>query len=349
MAKLPQVSLIETTDLQTFHLVRMHENVDCRGFMNVTNAWNHYANKTRPQDFLQQFLPHLNDKVNQDYHIQYQKLIKALFTQVNIQNVQAEMKKLAALPERHVNSTSGEKAAEWIRSELERMSAARAQEDIEIFTVPTINHAKQPSVVLKIGKNAEPGILIGTHIDTLQMQLLHRLGIAEDGSGIVTMLETARLLINSSYTFKRPIYLVWYSGQDEGGLGAQSVVQAFNREHRSIETVLQLANTSFVGEFEPSIGLGDELTDAGLTTFVADLVMTYLRLPVGVVSCGFACSGQLVWQKNGTRVISPYTSMHDTELSRVGTHSQMKGVSFMHMLDFIKLSLAFAIELAEPV
>lgn len=349
IAKMSAMSLVEVNDMNKFHFMRMQQDASCRNFLNVTSEWREHANKKRPEFFINRYL--LDDRYPEmEAHlVQHQKTVKRLFTNLNLMHVRNDLEFLTKLPERHANTTAGLKTAQWIKAKLDAIVLDRKDDEVEIFTIPTVNHALQPSIVLKIGKSKEPGILLGTHMDTLNLSLQKRLGLYQDGSGIVTMLETARILVDSNIHFKRPLYLVWYSGRDEGGLGIQSVLKTFNRQQWQIDTVLEFANTSF-GDAERSIGLGDELTDAGLTTFVADLVMTYIKVPVGVVSSGLTCNTQMLWRRQGSKVIYPFSSMHDAVLGQVDrVRTRFRTFSLPHLIDFVKLSVAFAVEMAEPV
>ena len=113
---------------------------------------------------------------------------------------------------------------------------------------------------------------------------------------------------------------------------------------------MQLDMTGFVDRENNGIGLTDEGTDAGLNAFVSDLVINYIKLPAGAVHCGFACSDHVGWYNHASRVVYPFETMNDTgNPYKHTTDDVLKKLSLVHMVDFIKLCVAFAVELAEPV
>ena len=71
------------------------------------------------------------------------------------------------------------------------------------------------------GNSDEPGVVVGAHMDTLSSAVSIKPGADDDGSGSVTVLETARSLLSSGMHFKKPLYLIWYSAEELGLIGSQ--------------------------------------------------------------------------------------------------------------------------------
>lgn len=96
-----------------------------------------------------------------------------------------------------------------------------SRSDIDIFLVET-GHYKQPSVVLKFGHSNQPGIVIGSHIDTIpSFEGENVPGADDDASGNVIVLEIARVLMASGIKFQKPIYFIWYSEEERGLVGSR--------------------------------------------------------------------------------------------------------------------------------
>ena len=353
LAKVSYLRLIKTSELHDLQLARKKSDPRCQGFINVTQAWKlDTKNKNHhPSTFLKRYfaVSRPSDFVR-GYKIQYQNQINPLFEKINERSMKQALQVLTQFPDRHVNSEDGVKAVQWIKKQLEEMIAKQSRQDVSVFLVPTINQAMQPSVVMKIGKNlSEPGIVMGAHIDTFDSLDESQPGADDNASGVVTLLETARILLSGDMKFKKPLYFVWYAGSEEGKLGSQSVLQYFNQNRISVDAVLQLDKTGFA-RGERGVGIVDDLTDAGLTAFVADLATSYLKLPVSAVRCGYACSDHVIWYQNGYRVAYPLESMDETTNPYVHRRKDTTDrLSIEHMTDFVKLSVAFAVELGGPV
>lgn len=351
IGELNHIWLIKT-HLAKFQAARNHHRPQCNGFIDVTQAWSLYTPKRNDvTTFLQGYLP---DQRPSDfcrhYKIQYREAVQALVQMIDQKSMNKKLVKLTSLPDRHVSSEYGLQAAKWVKHMISTL-AAQSPQDIDIFEIPTINHAKQFSVVTKIGKNLPgPAIVIGAHLDTLETTHENKPGADDNASGTATVMEIGRVLMSSAVVFKKPIYLIWYAGEEEGLLGSQSVVAYFKQSQIEVDAVLNLDETGYLRHKEPGIGLTDDLTDPELTAFVADLVNAYVKVPVGVVRCGYACSDHAIWHQQGFRAVYPFTTMNDE--GNPNTHTKwdrLETISLKHMVDFVKLGLAFAVELAEPL
>lgn len=323
----------------------------CGSFLNVTQAYEAKKVKNNKQ-FLRTYLSqsHLSNLLAQNARIQYQKQIHVLYNAINDQEIDANLAKLTDFSDRNMYSEGGKESAQWLKTYLNGLVTQSPQNVsiVQLFTP----RAKQPSLILKIGKALDaPAIVIGAHMDTLKGgHFSGRPGADENGSGVVTLLEVARILLKSELHFKKPIYLIWYAGGEEGKLGSQQVVQYFNKHQIAVDAVMQLDMTGYVGKYGPGIGLTDNFTDAALNVFLADIITTYVKLPIGAVRCGYACSDHFVWYQNGNRVVYPFETMEDEGNPYAHTSSDTKNyLSMVQMTNFVKLGLAFAVELAEPV
>lgn len=351
LGKVEDLRLIKTKQFKEFQAQRIKHPFECRGFINVTQSWHANTKNKEITAFLEKYLPDLRPSdFTHAYKIRNKKEVKNLYTAIDTKLIRSNLNFLTGLPDRYVNSDSGIFAARWIKQQLKSMAKSYGREDVLIYTISTINYARQPSIIIKIGKDLnEPGIVLGAHEDTIDSTYEYQPGADDNASGVVTLLETTRVLLESKLQFKKPIYLIWYAGQEAGQLGSQSVVQYFNENKIQIDAVLQVDETGYIGK-ERGIGLTDDFTDAGLTAFVADLVGTYLKLPVGAVRCGYACSDHVTWYQNGTRVAYPFTNMRDDGNPNAHTRRDtIDRISMEHIVDFTRLSIAFAVELAEPM
>ena len=347
------IYLIKTTALTALESTLAKKSRRCQGFINVTQKWydNERKNAANPSAFLSIYLPktHLSD-LTRGYQTHYQEMVKALLPKVETSLMRKQLITLTAFADRHVATKNGAAATDWLTQQVKDMVVASGRKDVSVYSLPTPK-AMQSSVILKLGTASGPAVIIGAHLDTLRATYnQYKPGADDGGSGVVAALEAARVLLNSGLTFTKPIYFIWYAGSEEGLLGSQQVVQYFNQRRLPIEAVLQLDMTGYVGKSDQGIGLSDELTDAGLSAFVADLIGNYIKSPVGVVRCGYACSDHAVWHLNGNRVAFPFETMDDQGNPYAHTRDdKMKYLSLEQIQRFSQLGVAFAVELGEPM
>lgn len=313
------------------------------------------------------------------YKIQYPVQVSQMLQQVHPQYMWSDLVELTVnYPNRSSLSSNGEKAAVWLKAYIEKIVKESGRQDIEIYTVNTgkvlgwndkLVESKQPSIILKIGRSSEPGIVISAHFDSVEpipyelcMQdelcrqciedaVADRPGADDDGSGTVTVLEVARTLLNSHMHFKKPIYLIWYAAEEDGLVGSKQVVKDFQKRNIQIEAVLQLDMTGYAYQNDFTMWLVDNNVDLNLTHYLSTLIKTYVKRPVNLTTSSGIASDHTTWHEQGIPVAFPFEGEMTFGHYNYNLHSKTDTVdklSLTHMTSYEKLAIAFAVELAEP-
>ncbi|RDI39211.1 M20/M25/M40 family metallo-hydrolase [Aquicella lusitana] len=354
-----QLVLIETdaAGVQQLMATKHQHKSLCGGFMDVTQDWHMSNTKIRSsgkeaKSFLLNYeTPHASIAQNQKaYSIQYSQQVNQLLTQINPQNMWNNLTQLTnTFQNRNANTDYGLQAANWIKAQVETMASETGHDDVTIYTVATGKY-KQPSVVAKVGNGTGPGIVIGGHMDTIVFGSNTQPGADDDGSGTVTVLETARTVLFSGLHFKKPIYFIWYAAEEQGMIGSYNVVADFKSKNIPVEAVIQFDLTGFAYQNEPTMWLMDDYVNANLTSFLEQLITTYVKQPVKHSRCGYACSDHARWYNKGYATALPAEAAYENSNPSIhSTSDTMEKLSLNHMTDYAKLAVAFAVEMAEPV
>lgn len=295
------------------------------------------------------------------YTIQYPNQVNKLLNEINPQKMWADFTILTSFPDRGADHDSGVAAANWIKTEVETIAKNYSRNDVSVYFIETGNvpgypYIKQPSVVAKIGTSTEPGIVLGAHLDTVECENegceggKYLQGADDDGSGAVTILETARVLIASNLYFQKPIYLIWYAAEEWGDVGSQLVVEEFQKQNIPVKAVIQFDQTGYAYHNDPTMWLfNDENLDPKLTYYLKTLIKTYIKQPVKFTQGG--SSDEESWLAAGYTVVRPAEADYTHDKMNPYTHSStdtMDKLSLSHMTDYLKLAIAFSVELAEP-
>lgn len=322
----------------------------CGGFMNVTEQW--HATHSLAKNFLAHYTqPTLKKMLHTEYRIQYAPQVNQLLSLLNPQMMWSNLTILTQFKDRYPNSKTGIQASEWFKTQMEDLAKLYNRDDVMVTLVKTGHTYKQPSVVVKIGTSNAPGIVMGAHMDTLLSDASSTMpGADDDGSGAVTVLQLAHVLISSNMSFKKPIYLIWYAAEEEGLVGSQNVVNDFKRRNIPIEDVMQFDMTGYAPQNDPTLWLMTDYTDQELTSYLETLITTYVKKPVKYSACGYACSDHATWTLNGYRAAIPFEAEMENYDPEIHTaQDTITLLSLEHMTDFAKLAIAFAVERAEPV
>lgn len=363
LATTNSMSLLAVNDQGIDELIvaKTKQKNHCGGFMDVSYDWQNYHGNAawRKADLAKHFLnQQLSSKskayaatshpVESRFRIQYETEVNSALQKLNPQNMWTSLTTLTDFKDRYARSDNGVKAAEWLKSEVERMASDNGRTDIKAYFVKTGGY-KQPSLVVKFGDQEGAGIVIGAHMDTLSSSFSRKPGADDDGSGTVTVLEVARTLLSSGMHFKKPIYFIWYAAEEEGLVGSGYVVRDFKEKQIPVDAVIHFDMTGFAYQNDPTIWLLNDYTNSDLTKYLATLINTYVKQPVDYTKCGYACSDHASWTKGGYASAIPFEAKFGTENSHIhSSKDTMDWLSLDHMTSYAKIGVAFAVELAEP-
>lgn len=344
-----QILDVPSADLDK--LARAADRVHCGRFVNVTSALGDKTRQARihAANFLlstPKQTSALASAPGPEYSIGQAARVTQVFNAIRQQNILDTLKSLTSFYNRSASSKSGVQAANWLGSTFDKLANHSGREDVDSWFVPTGPLYQQASLVTVIGKNNKaPAIVLGAHMDTLGGRMP---GADDDGSGSACLMEMARVLLNSKLEFKRPVYFIWYAAEERGLVGSQYVVADFLKKGLPVQAVLQFDMTGFRHDpKDPTLWIYKDYTDPDLNNYLAELIETYIGVPVGESACGYGCSDHLSWNKAGIPAAFPHEADFDTSNPRIhSTRDTMTWLIPEHMVNFTKLGLAFVVETA---
>lgn len=337
---------MSATDLDA--LIHLADQSNCGRFVNVSHKIDGaqlVAKKQSAQRVLQQKTIKTKPLSNAVYEIKHQKEVNEALENIVPDNIWHTLTQLTSIYNRDANTKTGVDAANWLKNTFDQMVTESGRTDTATFFVKTGRY-KQPSLVTVIGKDIKaPAVVIGAHMDTLDGRMP---GAGDDGSGSSSNMEMTRVLLNSKLEFKRPIYIIWYAAEERGLVGSQYVVEHFTSKSIPVKAAIQFDMTGYrLDPKDPTMWVFTDYTDRSLSKFVAQLIKTYVHVPVDYSECGYGCSDHASWDEIGVPAAFPCESNFDDHNPYIHSSSDtMEKLSLEHMTNFSKLALAFAIEMA---
>ena len=280
------------------------------------------------------------------YPVQHQSVVFEAINNVKVDTILATLTHLTSYYNRSASKKTGVDAANWLKASFETLASKNNRNDTATWFVKTGSRYIQPSLVTVIGKDIKaPAIIIGAHMDTLDGRMP---GAGDDGSGSADVMEIARVLLESPTPLKRPVYLIWYSAEERGLVGSQYVVADFLKKAIPVKAAMQLDMTGFRNNAsDPTMWVYRDFTDNKLSDFVAKLIETYVGVPVAESLCGYGCSDHASWMDAGIPAAFPCETDFENHNDKIHTSQDTADrLTPEHMVNFAKLGLAFAIELA---
>lgn len=199
--------------------------------------------------------------------------IRAIAAAVSARRLEADLTKLVGFGTRHtlsdtVSATRGIGAARrWIKSELDRISAACGG-CLDVRYAGEVwagRRVPQPTNVVSVVAvqrgTTDPGryVLMTAHYDSRVNDVLNAVdsapGANDDGSGTVAVIEAARVL--SRYKFNGSIVYAALAGEEQGLLGGQTLARAARSQAWRVTGVL---NNDIVGNTQGQDGITEDST-----------------------------------------------------------------------------------------
>lgn len=348
LAENKEFAIIEAPSAAIPEIAILADNANCGRFVNLTAKINgkDAEKKSSAQQLLQKKnTPFPQEVGSNDYKIQHPEAVRKTLALVKTETIEKTLQSLTDFYNRYSRNENGKITADWLKGQVDALAQQYQRDDTHSWFIKTPRY-KQPSLVFVIGKDAPgPGIVIGAHMDTLDGRMP---GAGDDGSGSSSLMATAEALLASGYQPDHPIYLIWYAAEEMGLVGSQYVVDDFTNSKRSVKAAMQLDMTGYRPDPKnKALWLFKDYTNKSLTSFAAELIQYYVKVPVSYSKCGYGCSDHASWYEAGIPAVFPCESSFPEHNPNIHTENdKMEWLSHEHMTNFSKLAVAFAIELA---
>lgn len=283
-----------------------------------------------------------------DYTLDRGAVVSAVLPKLQEQSILGTIRELSSMQNRYYQSTTGAAASTWLRDKW-RSFSTRTDISFELFD----QGYPQKSVILTIPgtSRANEVIVLGGHLDSIAIggRNSNAPGADDDASGIATLTEVVRVLLQTNYRPERTIKVIAYAAEEVGLRGSLAVVKEFKKRKINVVGALQLDMTNYQGS-DKDIWLMRDFTDAAQNTFLVRLIETYVGATWAFDACGYACSDHASWTRAGVPASMPFEArMNDRNTSIHTKHDtlEMSDENAIHALKFARLGAAYAIELAK--
>lgn len=273
--------------------------------------------------------------------------VTPMLKQADPGNLIALVTRLSAYRDRGYQSPTGVEAALWIKDEYVRMSRGRTDVSVELVT----HRFKQPSVIATIqgsGPQKNEIVIVGGHLDSISSGGPAP-GADDNASGTATVMEAFRIIAESGFRPNRTLQFMGFAGEEHGLLGSQDIATNYRNQGRQVVGALQMDMTMFPGR-TPRITFITDYTNRDLNKFLERLTDEYVKAPWVEDKCGYPCSDHASWTRAGYPASFPFESPFNSHNPDIHTRRDtVEKIDANHGLSYLKLSIAFAVELGESL
>lgn len=285
-----------------------------------------------------------------DYSINQSSIVTPMLAQVKADEIFAMIQKLSAFNNRYYKSPTGVESAKFIYEKWKSLTSMRNDAKIEYFNHSSWN---QPSVILTIQGATPETVVLGGHQDSISGYFggssARAPGADDNASGIATITEVIRVLMQNDYRPTKTIKFMAYAAEEVGLLGSKEIATDYKKRSEQVIGVMQLDMTNFKGNDEFDIVMMTDYTNNEQNKFVGKLADTYLgTLKWGYDRCGYGCSDHASWHNQGYPASIPFEATMSDMNHNIHTNRDTLDVSnntASHAAKFAKLALSFVIEL----
>ncbi len=288
-----------------------------------------------------------------DYTITEGATTTAMVSMIKEFNIRSTIEKLSSFHNRYYKSQSGLDSQAWIKGQWEKMSQGRADVTVEYFKH---SNFPQPSIIMTVEGTTKSDeiVIIGGHADSIAgywgRERARAPGADDNASGIATITETIRVLMETGHKPQRTIKFMAYAAEEVGLLGSKDIANSFKKAGKKVVGVLQLDMTNHAGTADKDIVFMTDFTNSDQTEFMGRLVDTYVHVPWGFSKCGYGCSDHASWHNAGYPASMPFESTMGDINSKIHTKNDtiaQSGSHAQHAEKFAKLAMSFLVELGK--
>lgn len=279
-----------------------------------------------------------------------QSYVTPLLAKVSQDNLRATMVQLSSYFTRFKTTQTGVDAAKWIATEFTRIAALAGRTDVNVVLY-THSDWPQESVIATItGVVSKETVIVGAHEDSIAGGggVQRAPGADDDASGIATMLEAFRVLMEAGFRPQRTVQFVAFAAEEGGLMGSTDLVENYYlKDNIPIMAMLQ-SEMSGYRYWDDITVMEDAYTDPSVSGFVSELIPTYTTWNRHSATCG-SCSDHAPFNKAGYRVTciaesGPYGQLNPY----IHTSRDTVDVLSMEQIQqFGRLIVGFVVEMAQ--
>ena len=288
--------------------------------------------------------------IDQDFYVnQAMNLVDNLKIESTIQT-------LEGYGSRYHTRSSATQAVTDMRNTWASMGAGRSD-----ITTRLVNHSSSnmPSAVLTIKGTTYPDeyVIIGGHIDsTNPRNNSDAPGADDDASGIATITEAARVLIEMGFKPQRTIEIMAYAAEEVGLRGSKEIAAEYRNNNINVVAYAQFDMTNYKGSSRDVYLIDDSYTTPVLNNYFKQLMDHYNAsgthaLTYSTTQCNYGCSDHASWEAEGYNVAFPFEASFSGSNPYIHTSSDTYNrapvPNSLHAAKFAKLALEFLIEVAK--
>lgn len=287
-----------------------------------------------------------------EYTITEDEYVRACLDLVNTENIKETILELEGYGTRYHTTAQAEQAVLDQQAKWDNWISTTGRSDIRTRIYEHVG-TPMPSLILTIdgAESPEEYIIVGGHIDSISWQENNAPGADDNASGIASINEMVRILLETGFQPKRTVEIMAYAAEEIGLVGSAEIAAEYAQNNINVLGYVQFDMTAYKGSTKDVYIAQDNYNSPALNSYLEQLMDHYNSsgdhaFTYGSTICGYGCSDHASWAANGFDASFPFESAF--EESNPNIHTPEDLYSFFdtadHAAKFTKLGLEFIIE-----
>ncbi len=287
------------------------------------------------------------------FTIDQDAVVMSAIAKVSAENIKTHIQTLENYGTRHHTTAKAKTAIQDLRTKWQALITASGRTDV---SVRIVNHmgTTMPSLILTINGSTSPNeyVIVGGHMDTITNNVNNAPGADDDASGIATISEMIRVLLDINYRPSKTVEFMAYAAEEIGLVGSSEIAQDYALNNKNVVSVVQFDMTNYKGSSKDVYLTTDPYNSNDLNLFLIELMERYNKtgahaFTYGNTICNYGCSDHFSWADNGYDAAFPFEasfSQYNPNIHTTSDKLSNMGNSATHAAKFAKLGLEFIIE-----
>ncbi len=290
------------------------------------------------------------------YTITEGERVENMVSKVSEINIRTMIQKLSSFNNRYYKSETGVDSQAYVKATWEKIAANRSDVKVDYF-----KHSSwpQPSIIMTVEGTTRKDeiVVIGGHADSIagwfNRGKSRAPGADDNASGIATITEVIRVMMDSGYKPQRTVTFMAYAAEEVGLLGSKAIANQYKAEGKNVVGVVQYDMTNHKGSKDLDIVFMTDYTNEAQTKFMGSLIDTYVSgVKWGYSKCGYGCSDHASWHNAGFPASMPFESTMGDINHKIHTKNDTIDIAGSagtanHAEKFARLAVAFLVEMGK--
>ncbi|KAB1160709.1 M20/M25/M40 family metallo-hydrolase [Tenacibaculum aiptasiae] len=290
------------------------------------------------------------------YSISENQKVNQAIGLVNNTNIANQIVELENYGTRYHTTQKANQSVLDLKQKWETMANGRADVSVKL-----VNHnsTTMPSLIMTIEGKDIPNefVILGGHIDSVSPEReTNAPGADDNASGIATITEVARVLLEMNFKPQRTIEFMAYAAEEVGLRGSKEIAQDYKSRNINVISYVQFDMTNYKGSPKDVYISDDSYNSSALNSFLAQLMDTYNssgnhQFTYDYTRCNYGCSDHYSWAQQGYDAAFPFEASFNGSNPYIHTVNDTFNRSVTpnatHAAKFAKLGLEYLIEVAK--